>query len=545
MFISSFGSKARKETKSLPENTDATPKADGIARQFVRDEEGSFTILSLFIFIAIMMIGGMAVDLMRLEMKRTKLQNTIDTAVLAAADLDQSLDSETVLLSHIVKAGFDADDIDINITPQTLQSGELVGRTVTASSTIEMDTAFMHMLGINTLRAPMRSGAIENIQNVEISLVLDISGSMRWDENGNTNADNRITDLKEAVTSFIDTVMQVECNSAGNNCVQSPSTSSTTINIIPYAGHVNPGPDLFDIMGGSRWHSFSSCMEITSADFDDADLPNDVGHQLPHFMKWTIDNTWMDWGWCPQDDSGILVAENDAQVMKDFVNGLQLHDGTATHVGMKYGLALLNPTSRDEFQALNARGIVANAYKNRPANFDDDVVKYVVLMTDGKITDQFRPSSVSYGDVYGDNESDRDAVLDNWASVNVDGDPIDGTSDIEDRYPSTTKYTENGKEHNRSRNVGHFLDMCTSAKEPVYQLDDDGNIEVGEDGSQKVAKEDRITVFTIAFLAPADAQTQMQTCASSSSHYFNVQNLNIGNAFSAIAKTINQLRLTQ
>jgi hypothetical protein len=37
----------------------------------------------------------------------------------------------------------------------------------------------------------------------------------------------------------------------------------------------------------------------------------------------------------------------------------------------------------------------------------------------------------------------------------------------------------------------------------------------------------------------------MANCASSPAHYFNVQDLEIADAFNAIARQINQLRLTQ
>jgi hypothetical protein len=41
-----------------------------------------------------------------------------------------------------------------------------------------VDTYFMNMLGINTLRSPAAGQAEESLQNIEISLVQDISGSM-------------------------------------------------------------------------------------------------------------------------------------------------------------------------------------------------------------------------------------------------------------------------------------------------------------------------------------------------------------------------------
>lgn len=66
-------------------------------RRFARDEGGVMVVFSLFIMIMILMVGGIGVDTMRFEMERTRLQNTIDRAVLAAADLDQTLDAKTVV----------------------------------------------------------------------------------------------------------------------------------------------------------------------------------------------------------------------------------------------------------------------------------------------------------------------------------------------------------------------------------------------------------------------------------------------------------------
>lgn len=514
------------------------------ARQFKNDEEGSFTVFGLFIFIAILLIGGLAVDIMRLEAKRTRMQNTIDTAVLAAADLEQALDSEAVAISFIEAAGYAPGDVQFEIIPETLNNGMLVGRQIRARSTVEMETLFMHMVGIENLRSPTRSAAIENVQNVEISLVLDISGSMRWDKSNKTANDNRITDLKNAVKDFIDVVMQVECDANGMNCVQSPASASTTINIIPYAGHVNPGPELFAALGGQRWHDWSSCKEVTNTDFADADLPDASGDQLPHFMKWTIDNTWMNWGWCPKDNAAILVAENDAQAMKDYIDGLSLHDGTATHVGLKYGLALLNPSSRDEFATLAANGVINGAYSGRPFDFEDDVVKYVVLMTDGKITDQHRPSDFDYNAVFDESNPAHDRYMNRFGSVDANGN-VNPAATVEKGYPPTKKYSEGGYIHDYDRNATNFKEMCRLAKLPVYETDNGGAIKTDANGNPIVAKQDRVTVFTIAFLAPDEAQTQMRGCASTPSHFFNVKDLTISNAFSAIAKTINQLRLTQ
>lgn len=59
------------------------------------------------------------------------------------------------------------------------------------------------------------------------------------------------------------------------------------------------------------------------------------------------------------------------------------------------------------------------------------------------------------------------------------------------------------------------------------------------------AKAQNIVVFTIGFEAPAHGQSVIRQCASSDSHYFDVNGLEISDAFAAIAGSIRQLRLIQ
>jgi Flp pilus assembly protein TadG len=510
--------------------------------RFRREEDGSIIMFSLYLFMLMVLIGGMAVDLMRFETRRVHMQNTMDSAILAAADLSQSLDPEDVVHSYFEKAGYAPDAVSVNVDSTLLGGVDLVGRSIDASTRINLNTIFMHMLDVPVLSAPVSASATENIQNVEISLVLDISGSMRWtatngQEPSSLTGSNRINELRKAVRGFAKSVLQVECETVGGveTCVQPPTTASTTINIIPYAGHVNPGPDMFEILGGDRWHSWSSCKEITDADFDNGDLPRSSVHQLPHFMEWSISWDWMNWGWCPKDNASILYASNDYDEIVDFITDIRLHDGTATHIGMKYGVALLNPTSRDEFGELADRGLIEEDYRLRPADFDDDVVKYIVLMTDGATTGQFRPSEMNtsgeYAKVYDTSHSEHATLMNRYGSTRADG-TENAASTVETGYPATSTYSDGSVTHNESRNNTNIIEMCDFAKEEV--LDSDGT----------VLKEDRITVFTISFFTSGAALTRMEECASSPAHHFRVQNLNIESAFQAIAKTINQLRLT-
>ncbi|MDG2452861.1 MAG: Tad domain-containing protein, partial [Paracoccaceae bacterium] len=68
-----------------------TRSAKRFVKEFARDEDGAFIIFSLFMFVLMLLTAGMALDLMRYETHRARLQGTLDRAVLAAADLDQTL----------------------------------------------------------------------------------------------------------------------------------------------------------------------------------------------------------------------------------------------------------------------------------------------------------------------------------------------------------------------------------------------------------------------------------------------------------------------
>jgi hypothetical protein len=59
------------------------------------------------------------------------------------------------------------------------------------------------------------------------------------------------------------------------------------------------------------------------------------------------------------------------------------------------------------------------------------------------------------------------------------------------------------------------------------------------------AKAVGIQIYTIAFEASTDGQTVLKNCASSDAQYFDVDGLEISDAFTAIASSIRKLRLTQ
>jgi hypothetical protein len=384
---------------------------------------------------------------------------------------------------------------------------------VTASDT--SDNHFLRLVGIDTFDVPGNSAAEERIPNVEVSLVLDISGSMRF------GPVPQIGYLRTAGRNFAERMLADDRGEL------------VSISIVPYAGGVNPGQRVFDLLGGrtdeAHSHNFSYCMELGSSDFTHTGLPTLGSYsQIPHFMHWAIDWGFMQWGWCPYegDSSGgfgatIQYFRGDADEVGTFIDNVPLHDGTGTHFGMRWGLALLDPASRWLTRELVLDGTVPTRFENRPADWDDpETLKVIVLMTDGAITDQWRPRQAP-----------------NWVEKTVDGETVEvdanGYRELLEQRSNSTRRAFYGCDAYSDNNCHDRLTNVSTNRNRFYAACD-------------LAKQNGIVVYTIAFNTTSTAAAnEMRNCASSPGHYFNVLNEELDEAFQAIAGSIQMLRLTE
>lgn len=226
---------------------DGTEKQVFICR-FRKDENGGLIVLTLLLLISMLVVGGMAVDFMRYESERTKLQSVSDRAVLSAANLNQNRDPQDVLVEFFDAEGYAGSIVGSPVSERTASRS-----VVSLSSSIEMDTFFLKLIGMDTLTAPARATAIEGVANVEVSLVLDISGSMaqemqgpiiqyengvpRRDQNGNIvtvdGTGTRMFFLQQAASQFIDDLLLPQYR------------DRISINLIAYSQHVSIGDDLY------------------------------------------------------------------------------------------------------------------------------------------------------------------------------------------------------------------------------------------------------------------------------------------------------------
>ena len=464
--------------------------------RFARQEDGVVTALACFIIIMMVLIGGIGVDLMRNEMERVRVQNTSDRAVLAAADLDQDLDPSAVVQDYFNKSGLS------QYTPTVTVDQGLTHRNVIVRTNETTPTRFMRFMGVDALPMPSTSAAEEKVNKVEISLVLDISGSM--------NDNNKIGILKTAAKDFVDTVITTE------------TRDRVSLTLVPYSEHVNPGRDIASRMNINYVHEYGAwpnngdinCIEFPDIAF--ADIEIDLAYvydQTQHFQwNWTSvgnpgDTNSRDDTVCPRNQyETITPFSQDTHELNQQISRLAPRAGTAIYLGMKWAAGMLDPAFQPMTAQLASAGVVENVFANRPAPYSDsETIKTVVLMTDGMNSNSNR---------------------------------------IAPNYYSNFNHSRHWDRHNFQRfllnNVAYwqrhlwYSNVMTPdrANQLLYSVCD-------------AAKAREIVIWTIGFEVDDPSAAIMQNCASSPSHFFRVEGADIADAFKAIAKQIQQLRLTQ
>ena len=361
----------------MPRMSMRTPSARlrAAIRRFRRDERGSMIVFALFIFIAIIVVGGMAVDIMRYEERRVHLQNTADRAVLAAASLTQGSDPEQVAREYFRREG-----LEDYLTSVSVSEG-LNFRRVHVETRSVMPTFFMRLIAIDSLTMQPASSAEERYSKVEVSLVLDLSNSM--------NSFSRIQNLRVAGAEFIETLFE------------NAEPDQVSVSVVNYTGQVNPGSELASFFTINQSQPFSHCVEFQAADYTSMGLST----ALPlvgagHFDPWHTSRA-RNMIFCPSSrfpqfsatnntNRSNIVFSGDPEFLSEYLTDLWADGNTSIEIGLKWGAALLDPGSRPIIDAMIGAGSVNPEFSGRPLNYDDpDALKVVVLMTDGENFEQW------------------------------------------------------------------------------------------------------------------------------------------------------------
>ena len=413
-----------------------------MAGRMAREERGSSTVFALFVFLVMLMVGGFAIDIMRQERERARLQATLDRAVLAAADIEQRLEP-----SDVVRSWFDAAGMSDALVGAPEVEDAFLTRSVGATASREMRAVFLHMLGVDTLAATTSARAQEEQSDIEISLILDVSSSMRSYGRGTT--------MKAAATEFVEMMLaRAEGSSDGG---------ITTISLVPYSMTVNLDAQTLALYDLSGTHDYSHCVLFDDPEFRGTGLePSAQRRQYPHFDHG--DAGYVTEGGrrvvqlplCPPGGiNRMLPFSSDAGTLSTAIADLVFWGATGIDAGLRWGVALLDPSTRGTIDALVGAGALAPEMAGRPRDFagdSDSVLKVVVMMTDGDPDaqrDLRAPLRDGPSNVWYDTRTGRYSVL------------LRGTAnfpwDRANRLPQSASCNAYWNRHTRDAAAGHWI----------------------------------------------------------------------------------------
>ncbi len=468
------------------------PGARGRLRQFIaRDDDGGITIFVLTLTILLLVAGGMAVDYQRYELARADLQDALDRGVLAATNSNQLYDPSAEQSVSEQARDVISDYIAArNYRPAGLQIGAVVnelagGRSIAASATEPLDTIFLRMIGIDRMNVVVNATAVQATPKLEITVVLDVSGSMGW--NSTSSPGRKIDQLKSAAKEFLETILAPEVG------------AQTLITIVPFSQQVNLRREMADLYRLNRRHDFSSCFDFHSLDFDTVTMPTQPGTPYihgQHFIESGSGSSRL-FG-CPKTNNAITPFSNNLAALSAAVDALTVETWTTTYVGVKWGAALLDPTSRPVVNAMIANGTLGEEFAGWPNDWDDPSTrKIAVVMSDGQNT---RLNEI-----------------------------------VESRY---------------SRHPATYWNVNPPRSNEKYSVIDNERTGEGDrllkDICDEIKAAGASTIYTIGFELAGQprAEQALGDCASSPSSFYLVDGVEISTAFRNIADEIVNLKLT-
>ncbi len=547
--------------------------------QFNKDEGGSILVFILVVFMTIVFVGGTAIDLSRHETLRATMQYNLDRAVLAAASLKQTKVPDDVVNDYMSKVSAIEE-----ISVATVYDTGLNFRTVSATATANLNTMFMSMAGIESMPITVTSAAEERIPKLEISLVLDVSGSM--------GSNNKLTNLKVAAKEFITTMLT------------DVDDDYVAISVIPFNNSVAPSEGMYNALTVDDRQDYSTCLDFADDDFNNVSIdPSVEQSQLIYtslYGGWTwadTDNLDQSSRTCYTDEYFTIMPYSDNEAaLHTKIDSLVADGWTAGHLGIKWGAAMLDPS----FQPVTADLITAlevdAGFVNVPAQYSDfDTLKVIIMMGDGANTYEFRMGPDYQGDnsdlwevvsaeqvfwyaqhkkkAHKTSTSEAKCSKNNWICFYKPG--VEKSTYFLHR-PSNNNYYDiennnwisNGEFNSLNTTMDGWVSSTQLTWDKAWGLMPaqwyDGR--TGEDSFSDLvwgtgrtsneadtamaatctaARNAGLVVYTIGFETSSSTSAKLAACASSSSHYYDANGVQISTVFAQIAASIQKLKLTQ
>lgn len=314
--------------------------------RFGADRRGNVAMMFALCAVAMLGLVGVAIDFSRTMMARTSLQNALDAASLAAAELQSRGGASTADLEEIAAAMIAANltsAVPHACAEPVLTRNVAAGR-VSIAMTCDAPTTISALLGFSNMSFGAAATAEYARTKLDVAMMLDITGSM---------SGQKIKDLKAAAKLLVDTV--VDPSGAGDD---------VRIALAPFSASVNAGG--YFLKATNVAPGAVRCVtERTGGQAYTDTAPGAGAYSVVGPAN------------CP--GASIVPLEHDPVVLKARIDALTAGGLTAGHLGVAWARYLIAPKWSGVWPSDSA-----------PLPYGDpQKIKAVILMTDGEFNTQY------------------------------------------------------------------------------------------------------------------------------------------------------------
>lgn len=370
-------------------------------RNFAANETGNVAMIAALVIIPIIAIAGFAIDFQVTTTQKARVQQAVDSAVLAATksmqdgkdraySLKEANDYFAGILNQSNNSGLTCTKIELVYVEET---EELEGH-----ASCSQTTTLSQIAGIKHLDFNVSSAATYGIGKLEIAFVFDVSGSM--------GSSNRMDNLKTAALEAVNVLLPVEGYPGDPEDIRLAMVSyDTMVNAGPYFKAVTNKDanrtytynttvyKCLKYQGNSsncaQWGyepvTYSYTINSTCVwEREGADTYTDRGPANGRWLS-TVDATYnassQSWSlvnpspsspWC-NTDMPVPLTYNRKPLI-DFINNMRPRGYTAGHIGQAWGWYLISPEWNHVWPA-----------PSQALPYDEpDATKVVIMMSDGE-----------------------------------------------------------------------------------------------------------------------------------------------------------------
>jgi Flp pilus assembly protein TadG len=326
-------------------------------RNFHNDQSGMIAPLFGLMLLVLLLATGLSIDTARGIRTSSLASSALDAAALAGAKAlrtSQPTDAElTALVLEYFNTNFQQNSANASVTGITVVPNR-EEHSVQLVANLRVPTTVMAITGREHIDVRVNAAAIFDVRDVEVSMMLDVSGSM---------SGSKIEDLKVAARDLIEILLPADTPHSNRVAI---APFSTAVNAGSLAASISRGTDA---RGRSLPGRHTTCVTErpgAQAFTDASPVTNKLNRRSAA---------------CPTSE--VLPLTNDLDVLEDAVSDLSAGGMTAGHLGIAWASYLLSPSWASVLPD-----------DSEPVAYDNtDFRKVAILMTDGMFNNFYEPAN--------------------------------------------------------------------------------------------------------------------------------------------------------